>query len=693
MNKTVINVPRGIRYISDWSKIPGGYKLEDFQEPHILDKKLTGCGFTEYCLTNDMNLVLCSPRKVLLENKKDQHSQDVNVIYFNWDEAGVSYDKDVSSVKIDDTELAAIQKLSREIENGSLNIGKDEEDDPEKKLRLQMYRDSFRNQIQGLVGSGMKCKILVTYDSFKHIREILEKIGLLQDFYIVVDEFQSIFTDSRFKSEAELDLLYYLGGISKLCFVSATPMMENFLDELDEFKSLPYYELDWTAEDEGRIMKPAIEVTKCNSLVTVAGKIIKSYRNGEFEKSITLDQNGNPVEVESKEVVIYVNSVRSICSLIVKYKLLPDEVNILCSNTVSNRSKILKAFDEIKVDVKDIEFGVVPKLGEQHKMFTLCTRTVYLGADFYSTCARTVILSDANVDCMAVDISLDLPQILGRQRLERNPWKNRAELYYKTTRDAGMTRQEFNDLVKSKLDYSNELLGTYSDVPEENKRRKFALSITYKIAQDRALYSVTYVAVTKRGKEMVPVLNKLAMISEIRAYEIQQVDYRDRVSIFSNLSQNYIIQTNLVEAKYSEIKGNSTFRERLKLVCTTGFDPATQKVLLDQLPIEYSNFYYVLGPDKCRANEYKRSLLASEYNKCLDRGKTELINKIHETFIIGEVYLKRTIKQKLGDIYNEMEITRVPKATDLGKYFKLKECNTYDGSGKRVKGYEIIGRN
>lgn len=64
-------------------------------------------------------------------------------------------------------------------------------------------------------------------------------------------------------------------------------------------------------------------------------------------------------------------------------------------------------------------------------MFTLCTRTVYLGADFYSTCARSFIFSDANIDCLSVDISLDLPQILGRQRLDCNPWKNCAELYYK----------------------------------------------------------------------------------------------------------------------------------------------------------------------------------------------------------------------------------------------------------------------
>ena len=64
-------------------------------------------------------------------------------------------------------------------------------------------------------------------------------------------------------------------------------------------------------------------------------------------------------------------------------------------------------------------------------MFTFCTRTVYLGADFYSDNARSFILSDANIDCLAVDISLDLPQILGRQRSLTNPWKDSAEFYFK----------------------------------------------------------------------------------------------------------------------------------------------------------------------------------------------------------------------------------------------------------------------
>ncbi|MBR2246814.1 MAG: hypothetical protein IJ880_07320 [Bacilli bacterium] len=58
--KEKLNVPKGIRYISQWQD----FRLPNY--PHIMDKQIPGCGFTEYGLTNDQDVVLCSPRKILL---------------------------------------------------------------------------------------------------------------------------------------------------------------------------------------------------------------------------------------------------------------------------------------------------------------------------------------------------------------------------------------------------------------------------------------------------------------------------------------------------------------------------------------------------------------------------------------------------------------------------------------------------
>ena len=76
MKKTTLTVPYGIQFISEWKEyqIPRG-------EHFIVDKGVTGCGYTEMCLTDSHNVILCSPRKMLLENKRDQHILDENILY------------------------------------------------------------------------------------------------------------------------------------------------------------------------------------------------------------------------------------------------------------------------------------------------------------------------------------------------------------------------------------------------------------------------------------------------------------------------------------------------------------------------------------------------------------------------------------------------------------------------------------
>ena len=63
MNKTIINVPKGIRYISEWKE----FELPD--HPCIINKQITGCGFTEWAITCPQHTIIVSPRKILLENK------------------------------------------------------------------------------------------------------------------------------------------------------------------------------------------------------------------------------------------------------------------------------------------------------------------------------------------------------------------------------------------------------------------------------------------------------------------------------------------------------------------------------------------------------------------------------------------------------------------------------------------------
>lgn len=669
MNKIKINVPEGIKFLSDW---------KDFclpEIPTIINKQICGCGFTEWCIRSPYNIILCSPRKMLLENKESQHEGE---LYYAKNELDVilNTDKDVNSER-----------------PSAKNDNKDEIDSiPKEKIKEileKLYFDIKEYSIHCAI-KNQPCKILVTYDSFKYVRDALG--GMFPNFYVVVDEFQSIFTDSKFKSSTELSFLDSLKGFNRLCFVSATPMVDEYLEMMDEFKDLPFIEYDWGALEPGRITKPRLEVFPCKSIFNVAEKEIKNYQEGKFKKKLYRDVSGNVQEIESKELVIYVNSVKNIGEIIKRNGLTVENTNVLCSRTSDNKDKIRKAFGLSKKNAKTPEqiltwnsggIGKIPKRGASHKMFTLCTRTVYLGADFYSTCARSLILSDANSDCMSVDISLDLPQILGRQRNELNPWKNMADFYYKTSVRTNEELEDFIKKIKDKKKRTENLLQGYSEVSDEVK---LDLVENYEFVAKSKNYRDDYISVNNVKDSKVPIFNNLVMLTDIRTYEIQKLDYKDRFCVMSSLSkENEIINiemNNLIN-KFGYI---SQFTDKMKFLCE-------HPEILEHVPYEYSNYFVALGPVKISALQYKKSLLDSELQKLysVQDNSDELYNVVRSSFQIGGVYLKSTVKNAFKKIYDDLGVEKTPSSLDIKEYFKVKDVLIPNkDTGKRDAGFKII---
>ena len=277
-----------------------------------------------------------------------------------------------------------------------------------------------------------------------------------------------------------------------------------------------------------RVKRPMLYVKTLKAVYTEVKPIIKSYLDGKFEYRFVKDQDGKIKKIESKEAVFYVNSVNNITSIIKRAKLTPDQVNILVANTKDNIKKIQKRLG------KEFDIGRVPLRDEPRKMFTFCTRTVYLGADFYSDNAQSFVVSDANIDTLAVDISLDLPQILGRQRLRENPWKDEATLFFRTVTSGNKKpEEEFSDKMDEKMKRSEGLLEAFSEVSTKNQAY---LSEVY---QDNARawnYKKDYVSVNQVKNpdgsiKLVPIINNLVRVAELRSYEMQQVDYADRFAV------------------------------------------------------------------------------------------------------------------------------------------------------------------
>lgn len=662
-------VPRGIRFISE---LGTDFRFYKFPVKCIINKQLPGCGFTEYCLRGPENVILCSPRKMLLKNKKDQHGREVYLVV-NELEKEVAVDKDLSKV---DKSQAFIDTLKEMVH------GKD-----------TVY-NRLMNEIKDYLGErrylGKPAKILVTYDSYRIVKDILTSLGVFEGFYTVIDEFQTILHDSKFKSSTELDFLYHLQQSHSALFVSATPMLKEYLNMLDEFDGLPYINMDWGKEDSTRVLRPSLKVLTMKSVGTKLPEIIQSYKDGNFERAIRM-VNGYPREIISDEAVFYVNSVNHITSIIKKCELKPEEVNILCSDTPDNLKKIQKKLG------KKFKIGEVPLEGEKPKMFTFCTRTVYLGADFYSLCARSFIFSDSNIDSLAVDISEDLPQILGRQRLFANPWKNEAIFYYRSTCDyRKISQKEFDKEIERKKRATNNLLRSFESAPDD---AKFDLAEKYQKDAKASNYKDDYIAVNEhQGGTLIPVLNNLVLVNEIRAFRIQQIDYKDRFTVFSTI-HNSLSSDDIINQRVSEFLEQyqklGTFKAKLRYLCEFGFNDNVISIVLDQIG-EHDNiksYYTALGPQKLRALGYDRYKIEKELG--IVTFSYELLEStVYNEFKVGDKLTLSGIKDRLGYLYSSINYTAVPKATDLEKFFEVRPIVIYEkkdnGSRKQIKGYELL---
>lgn len=672
MEKQKLEVPSGIRYMSEWED----YRIHSF--PHILNKQIPGCGYTEYCIRNSDDTILCSPRKILLQNKYEQHP-DTTFLVVNTYESEVGTDKD----------LTKYPRVRRTFGYRKPNLEKIKKEAKQREDFFKELTYKISLYIKACRLNNKPVKILVTYDSFRIVKDIIRHQDRLENFQIVVDEFQSIFTDSKFKSDTEMQFVDNLQGIQRVCYVSATPMIEKYLDMLEEFKNLPYYELDWEAKDPCRVSKPKIITRNLKSVYMEAGPIIKDYLDGKFEyryvRDPESDNEKDVKKIESREAVFYVNSVNNITSIIKRAGLTPEQVNILVANTPENVTRIKKNLGA------KYKIGTVPLRDEPRKMFTFCTRTVYLGADFYSDNARSFIISDANIDTLAVDITLDLPQILGRQRLRENPWKDEAILFFKSIATGNKQAKEiFDEKLAKKEKTSENLLSVFQ---KGNNEEKGDLSVAYQKLAKTFNYKDDFVAVNEKKigdtKILTPVFNNLVKVSEMRAYEIQQVDYSDRFTVFNELGKvGGVDDIEELEKFFKEYKKQGHRQYKLKYLCEYCEKVGNLSILQHIEEKRFCEYINLLGLDVCRSLWYKISDLDKKLS-ILSFDITKIREELSNEFEVGKSYTKADIKEKLSDIYKKLGYKTSPKATDLGEYFEMKECLVNNGT-KRSGGFKIL---
>ena len=313
------------------------------------------------------------------------------------------------------------------------------------------------------------------------------------------------------------------------------------------------------------------------------------------------------------------------------------------------------------------------------------------------------------------DIRMDFPQIMGRQRLKENKFKDECIFIYKLS-DETVTMEEYDRISKEKLRRSQVDLNSFRAVREDSltdseNLARMMYDLRLRIKTDR--YSGDYTGIQERTG--TPVINKLVMISERRAFELRSNTYKSDVQVYNEFAtlstklsyEDFSKRDSEIKILRSIYKSSGTFESKMRSICDFLLNPKwfghVHVSDLYWLPLTVRNYLIQLGPKRikeigCREGEIKKEILGiREDPRILKKDFTDLdsINSLlkiqfSKQFMIGQRYSLKDIKEIISKIYIFNNITKTPKATDLENYFNIRKCTINLKDGKRINGYEII---
>ena len=526
-------------------------------------------------------------------------------------------------------------------------------------------------------GQPPPAKILVTLDSVGKVLSVLESCSIIDKFLFVVDEFQCLMGDAIFKGTVDMNFLVNIDNRARrICYLSATPIPEIYLDYIPQLANLPYYKLQW---DPAVIEEPTLKVRqmkKGENAVKLCTELIQKYRNnGYFERKII---QGNVVY--SREACIFLNEVKSIIRIIEKNNLLPEEVTILCSESKS--SELPKGFT--------IGGLCTDRNNPINKTFTFCTKASFEGVDFYSTNASTYIFIDGGKEWLSLDVAIDLSQILGRQRLDSNPFRHDATLYYKTVPNP-VTEVEFRQKQSEMEQTTKERLDMYDASQEQSK--KWLVDLHLKISPEEKFVS-DYVDVIQENGQSTLGFNYLVMAAKWNQWYQRRYYYSNSHQLISGIQSALGIGRKPVEVRDFESWYNNA-SDKDKLAGYADFRnkyPQYDEWIFQNpfIDLRFHQWYATLGYSTLKRVNFKEDKVINIYNEyCVqDLIKTACIN----AFEVGKIYSLKDVKNMLQQIYDHAGFSgKTAKATDLGTYLCSQKVQRTDGQGNRLWYIEILG--
>lgn len=168
----------------------------------------------------------------------------------------------------------------------------------------------------------------------------------------------------------------------------------------------------------------------------------------------------------------------------------------------------------------------------------------------------------------------------------------------------------------------------------------------------------------------------------------------DSILTYYNEIQSRVVPKMKKYIDYLRNPENGQLSDRLKNLCENDeFTEDEKKFIAQQVSERFDQYYNMVGPKRCAELGFNTTYIRNEI-KNLSADQEKLSSLIYVQFSKGCRYAKSDIKNKLKKIYEACNITANPKATDLGKYFDLKQVLMSDSNDKtkKINGFELLSK-
>lgn len=475
-------------------------------------------------------------------------------------------------------------------------------------------------------------KIMITYDSLLKVKDLLKD----ESYDLVIDESHKLLKYAKVKvKDKDLkrkDVLTTLLEIAyevkeRVSFISATPIPLEYMPEWIG-KELDLIKMNWS----NTIKAAPLRMQRDYPFQALKNEIIRSIIDSGYFKI---------KDTKYKKVIVFLNSVSEITKALDGLEYDKEDIAYIAGS--SSQSSI-KLKDLNKLETPDN----LPKI-------TFITSAGYDGIDLYDEEAISVVVSSTSKDFTMTDIATDLQQAISRQRIKTNEHYGKYIFIYNQTIFDKTEEELLKNINELKEDIESSIYLYNKNANSDDDKAKRGVSFLTKESRDFSAYTIYNEELNEfRTNEQVFNSDKYFVLKVRKQYE-EGFNIRAALGELGELVNETIISERLTKS----YKDYAAYYNKNK----NWNEEFTNKDWKEIVEISVRLF------KKAKLNYTNAKEDIANYVNPSDGIKSQIVRK----FNVGTSYNRAEVKSILQTIYDQNNIKRKAKHSDLNEFFEVKE--------------------